>query len=90
MAGVLGNPLGYKRIITDGEDLNNITDNGYYLIRLSSDGTLLNSPIQNSGGLIVINFDYYRVQIVIGGGYENTYIRTKWASSTIIPWRSII
>lgn len=90
MAAVLGNPLGYQRVIVDGEDLNNITNNGYYIIRLSSSGSLINSPIYEGGGLIVININYFLVQIAIGGGAENTYIRTKWGSSAMMNWRSII
>lgn len=90
MAAILGNPLGYKRPLTDGEDLNDITDNGYYIIRISSAGALLNSPVLWDGGLIVINISYFLVQIVIGSNAENTYIRTKWGASSITPWRSII
>ena len=82
MAGVLGNPLGYKGGTGSSTNLNDITNNGYYFIYKATG--IENTPFEN-GCLIVLNIDFFLIQIGIG---DNTglYYRSKWGKSSFTSW----
>ena len=87
MAGALGNPLGYQRTLVSGTDFNDITANGYYQMVYSAE--YLNSPCKE-GALIVINVNYFFIQIVLGSQANGVYYRSKWGSSGMTGWYKIL
>lgn len=87
MAGLIGNPIGYKRLLTSSDDLNNVADGIYWMLNTNNPA---NTP--DAYNNVLIQFSNLargdKFQFLFDGNYANILFRRKDTTSWS-TWKKI-
>ena len=89
MAGIIGNPIGYKRLLTSVDDLNNIEDGMYWTANTDNPK---NSPSATYNNLIEQKRNIGRgdiFQIIYNANDAKILFRLKPASGQWLEWKTL-